>query len=90
MNFVIFPMLFLSSALYPLWKIRESSYLIYQICSLNPFNYAVELIRFALYSQFNWEACLYTLISLIFFLGAAIYAYDPARGMVGRKLTTSE
>jgi ABC-2 type transport system permease protein len=90
MNFVIFPMLFLSSALYPLWKIRESSYLIYQICSLNPFNYAVELIRFALYSQFNWEACLYTFISLIFFLGAAIYAYDPARGMVGRKLTTSE
>ena len=90
MNFVIFPMLFLSSALYPLWKIRESSYLIYQICSLNPFNYAVELIRFALYSQFNWEACLYTLVSLILFLGAAIYAYDPARGMVGRNLTTSE
>ena len=90
MNFVIFPMLFLSSALYPLWKIRESSYLIYQICSLNPFNYAVELIRFALYSQFNWEACLYTLISLVFFLGVAIYAYDPARGMVGRKLTVSE
>ncbi len=90
MNFVIFPMLFLSSALYPLWKIRESSYFIYQICSLNPFNYVVELIRFALYSQFNWEACLYTLISLIFFLGAAIYAYNPARGMVGRKLTTSE
>ena len=25
MNFVIFPMFFASSALYPLWRIRESS-----------------------------------------------------------------
>jgi len=31
MNFVIFPMFFLSSALYPLWKIKDSSILIYTI-----------------------------------------------------------
>ena len=31
MNFVIFPMLFLSSALYPLWKLREH-YCIHLIC----------------------------------------------------------
>ncbi len=49
MNFVIFPMFFLSSALYPLWKMRESSVFLYKVCALNPFTHAVELIRFALY-----------------------------------------
>ena len=29
MNFVIFPMFFLSSALYPLWRMKESSQLLY-------------------------------------------------------------
>ncbi len=53
MNFVIFPMFFLSSALYPLWKMQEASVLLCQICSLNPFTQAVELIRFALYGELN-------------------------------------
>ncbi|MCP4764856.1 MAG: ABC transporter permease [Gammaproteobacteria bacterium] len=86
MNFVIFPMFFMSSALYPLWRMRESSDLLYQICSLNPFTYVVELSRFALYQRFNAEACIYTLIALAIFLGAAIIAYDPARGMMHRKV----
>ena len=64
---------------------RESSDFLYQICVLNPFTYAVELIRFALYQRFNGEAAAYTLIALIIFLGVAIYAYDPARGMMSRK-----
>ena len=85
MNFVIFPMFFLSSALYPLWKMRESSDFLYQLCALNPFTYAIELIRFALYERFNGEAAAYTLIALVIFLGAAVYAYDPARGMMSRK-----
>ena len=51
MNFVIFPMFFASSALYPLWRIREASPLLYEICRANPFTHAVELIRFALYGQ---------------------------------------
>ena len=49
MNFVIFPMFFASSALYPLWLVQQSSPVVYTICRLNPFTYAVELIRFALY-----------------------------------------
>src|SRR5262252_10025321 len=53
MNFVIFPMFFASSALYPLWQVREASPLLYDICQLNPFTHAVELIRFALYGQLN-------------------------------------
>ncbi len=51
MNFVIFPMFFASSALYPLWRIRDASVPLYQICLYNPFTSAVELIRFALYGQ---------------------------------------
>ena len=56
MNFVIFPMFFASSALYPLWKMREGSLWLYYICLYNPFTYAVELIRFAFYLEVNWQA----------------------------------
>ena len=63
MNFVIFPMFFLSSALYPLWKMAESSELLYAICAFNPFTHGIELIRFALYGQFNGEALLWTLLA---------------------------
>jgi len=51
MNFVIFPMFFASSALYPLWKMREGSLWLYYICLYNPFTWAVELIRFAFYLE---------------------------------------
>src|SRR6188472_374709 len=54
MNFVIFPMFFASSALYPLWRILESSPMLYYVCQFNPFTHAVELIRFALYGKTNW------------------------------------
>ena len=54
MNFVIFPMFFASSALYPLWRVKEFSPLLYYVCELNPFTHATELIRFALYEQVAW------------------------------------
>ncbi|WP_119461658.1 ABC transporter permease [Rhodospirillaceae bacterium SYSU D60014] len=85
MNFVIFPMFFASSALYPLWRINESSPLLYQICAVNPFTHAVELIRFALYGQVNPTASLWVLGCLVLFLGLAIYGYDPARGLIARR-----
>ena len=85
MNFVIFPMFFLSTALYPLWKIQESSELLFTLSSYNPFTQAVELIRFALYEQFNPYACAYTGLSLLAFLAIAIIGYNPARGMMQHK-----
>ncbi|MEQ8823609.1 MAG: ABC transporter permease [Filomicrobium sp.] len=85
MNFVIFPMFFASSALYPLWKIRESSPLLYEICWYNPFTHAVELIRFAFYGQLNLTAFSVVLGCLVFFLGAAIFAYNPSKGLIGRR-----
>ena len=81
MNFVVFPLFFLSSALYPLWKMRESSELLFKVCAVNPFTHAVELIRFALYAQFNLTAMLATLAALIVSLLLAILSYDPRRGM---------
>jgi ABC-2 type transport system permease protein len=85
MNFVIFPMFFLSSALYPLWKIRESNPLLARIAEWNPFTYAVESIRFALYGQVNMEAFLVAGGALLVFLGGAIWGYDPTRGILHRK-----
>jgi ABC-2 type transport system permease protein len=84
MNFVIFPMFFLSSALYPLWKMRESSLLLYQVCSLNPFTYAVELIRFALHGRLEPEALGVTLLTLAVALALAIRGYSPAKGMLSQ------
>jgi len=85
MNFVIFPMFFASSALYPLWRVKESSLLLYQICAYNPFTYAVELVRYALYGQLNLEALLWVASFLALFLGLAIYGYDPGRGLMARR-----
>jgi ABC-2 type transport system permease protein len=85
MNFVIFPMFFASSTLYPLWKIKDSSLVLYYICAYNPFTHAVEMIRFSLYGQVNAYSILYVLVSLALFLGIAIYGYDPSRGFVSRK-----
>lgn len=115
MNFVIFPMFFASSALYPLWRIREGSPLLYEIACLNPFTHAVELIRFALYGEIgpridptqtpvqggiSWDGVLIPLqsgefldithvtvvvVCTILFLGAATFAYNPSKGLIGRR-----
>jgi ABC-2 type transport system permease protein len=85
MNFVIFPMFFASSALYPLWKVQEGSPWLATVCQLNPFTYAVELIRFALYLQVDWTSLAVVAGCLVVFMAAAILAYDPARGMLIRR-----
>ena len=85
MNFVIFPMFFASSALYPLWRVKESSVLLYHVCLFNPFTQAVELIRFSLYGQVNWISLAVVLGCTAAFLGAAIYAYNPSKGLIARR-----
>ena len=85
MNFVIFPMFFMSSALYPLWRMKESSTLLHDLCLLNPFTYAVELIRFALYGQMNWSAMLIVAGCMLGFILIAVYAYNPSRGLIARR-----
>ncbi len=85
MNFVIFPMFFASSALYPLWRVRESSPLLYYVCELNPFTHAVELIRFALYGRFNWLSLAVVAGCTVVFMVGAIMAYNPSRGLLARR-----
>lgn len=86
MNFVIFPLFFLSSALYPLWKMQESSQTLYWLCALNPFTHVVESIRFALYAQFNALSLAVTAITLVIFAVLAVLGYDPRHGMIKRQV----
>ncbi len=85
MNFVIFPMFFASSALYPLWRMKESSVLLYDICRANPFTYATELIRFAFYEQVNWEALAVVCGCIVVFFTLAVIAYNPSKGILARR-----
>lgn len=85
MNFVIFPMFFASSALYPLWKMQEASEMLYWICQLNPFTHAVELVRFALYLQFEPTSFAVVVGVTIVTFALSAFAYDPGRGMLARR-----
>jgi ABC-2 type transport system permease protein len=85
MNFVIFPMFFASSALYPLWRVKEGSPELYWVCQFNPFTHAVELIRFALYLQINWLSLAVVAGCTAAFMLGAVMAYDPARGLLARR-----
>ena len=79
MNFVIFPMFFLSSALYPLWKIKDSSLLLFNISSYNPFTYIVEAVRFSLYGKFELEIFLILAISLVISLIMAFVGFKSKK-----------
>lgn len=115
MNFIIFPMFFTSSALYPLWRVKEASLLLYYVCIFNPFTYCVELIRFGLHAKIvfppSWEAftgifgqmvsgntfdpfandypafvaLVVVVVTTTLFMGLAILAYDPSRGLIGKR-----
>ena len=84
MNFVIFPMYFLSTALYPLWKLEESGATwVYRVAQLNPFTHGVEWIRFALYGKDPGLAPLVVLGTLVVCFTLACRGYDPQRGFGG-------
>lgn len=83
MNFVIFPMFFLSSALYPLWKVQESgAQWIYILSRFNPFTHAIEALRFALYGQIEVTSLAVVIASTIVFYVIAAVGYDPQRGLI--------
>ena len=85
MNFVIFPMFFISSALYPLWKLREAgAEVVFRAAELNPFTYVVESVRFSLYGQLNLPAFGVVAGTLAVVFVLAVIGYDPQRGLVRR------
>jgi ABC-2 type transport system permease protein len=81
MNFVIFPMYFISTALYPLWKLEESgAEWVWRTAQLNPFTHAVEWVRFALYGKDPGIAPWVVLGTLGLCFSLAVWGYDPQRG----------
>jgi ABC-2 type transport system permease protein len=86
MNFVIFPMFFISPALYPLWKLEESgSWWLLQLARLNPFTHAVELMRFASVGQLQLQAAAVVAGCTVVFFVLALWGYDPQRGWIRQK-----
>jgi ABC-2 type transport system permease protein len=83
MNFVIFPMFFLSSALYPIQRMQNAgAEWIYQVSSFNPFTHAVEALRYALYGKIAPLSLTVVVISSLVFYMVAAAGYDPQRGLV--------
>ena len=81
MNFVIFPMYFMSTALYPLWKLEESgAQWVYQIARFNPFTHAVEWMRFAIYDKDPGLSPWIVVGTFVACFGLACWGYDPQRG----------
>ena len=81
MNFVIFPMYFMSTALYPLWKLEESgANWVYQIARFNPFTHAVEWMRFAIYDKDPGLSPWIVMGTFVACFGLACWGYDPQRG----------
>jgi ABC-2 type transport system permease protein len=81
MNFVIFPMYFISTALYPLWKLEESGAAwVHAVATWNPFTHAVEWMRFALYGKDPGLSPWIVVGALLVSFALAAWGYDPQRG----------
>jgi len=85
MNFVIFPMFFMSSALYPLWKMREASEVLYWICRVNPFTSGVELLRYSFYEKLAMQDLMVILgVTIVCFI-LAVRSFEPKKTIKGKK-----
>lgn len=83
MNFVIFPMFFISSALYPLWRLIDNgAFIVYYLAKINPFTYGVEMIRAASLGQFYFTGVVICILCTIFFLLMAIKGYNPQNSLI--------
>lgn len=86
MNFVIFPMFFISPALYPLWKLEESgAWWLLILAQWNPFTHVVEIIRFGMYGQVNVLSWMIVLTGCLVFFCLAWWGYDPQRGWIKQR-----
>ncbi|RQP26763.1 ABC transporter permease [Piscinibacter terrae] len=86
MNFVIFPMYFLSTALYPLWKFQEAdARWLLVAAQFNPFTHAVEWIRFAAHGKDPGMAPWVVLGCTLVFFAVACVGYDPQRGLAPKR-----
>ncbi len=83
MNFVIFPLFFLSSALYPIQRMQDAgANWIYWVAKINPFTHAIEALRYAFYGQAAPLSLAVVVMATIVFYLIAAAGYDPQRGLV--------
>lgn len=80
MKFVVYPVLLLSPAFYPLWQFRDNDagYL-YVFASANPFSHAVELIRDAAYGGLDWVSLAVVGGSAVLGFVLGSFAFAPSR-----------
>ena len=87
MNFVIFPMFFISSALYPLWRLVDNgATLIYYLASANPFTYGVEMVRAASLGKFYLDGFLVCIFCTVIFLFFAVKGYNPQSSVIKKSI----
>lgn len=79
MNFVIFPVFFASTALYPLSRLADANGVLLEVARFNPFSHAVELIRFALYGRIDATALVATVAMTVVAMALAAWRYDSGR-----------
>ena len=79
MNFVIFPVFFASTALYPLARLGDANAVLVEVARFNPFSHAVELVRFALYGRIDATALVATVAMTIVAMALAAWRYDSGR-----------
>lgn len=79
MNFILFPMFFASTGLYPLEQLKHSSISLYYVALFNPLTHAVELIRYALVGSFNLHAFSIVLALTVLLLALSFIAYNPSK-----------
>ena len=72
-----FQVLFLSSALYSLCKMQESSIWLYWPCQYSPFTYCVELLRFLLFGQLYLTAFSVILSATVTSQVLALISFSP-------------
>jgi ABC-2 type transport system permease protein len=72
-NFLIFPLFFLSSSLYPLTNVPRFLEL---LASLNPLSYSVDLLRYTMIGQHHFSLITDTLVVLISFIVATFFAVN--------------
>ena len=74
------------AAFHALWKLEEAgAEVVFLIAQYNPFTYAVELVRFALYGQLNMQALVVVSAAFLIFFLLAVWGYDPQKGVVARR-----
>jgi ABC-2 type transport system permease protein len=72
-NFLIFPLFFLSSSLYPLTNVPA---FLEVLASLNPLSYAVDLLRYTMIGTHHFSLLTDTLVVLISFILATFFAVN--------------